>query len=1300
MFRLLPTSLLSSLIVAACCAACCTADQPVELVQELRIVWGGPTARAYVGSITINEGTLKLARNLSMQDNSLGVVLQNDPKSIQLQQQSPTTFGGCDVEIRSGASGGLKVLLQGVGGGEPFERTINLIDVQQRSWIDVIDEAGCRIAIERQIHDYLRINDRKDRSTIFDCNSMWTPSVSGFKTGLPEGQYQLMAAWANARSHHVADIPVTVDSSGNFSPTQLEVRIPAVEGPHRLELSLARPHLMSAISGIKPLLARSIDIVAFDPKAPVPSLARWDPLLAVDSAAAVKPEGLSWLTSFTGSLTNRAWEVPESLGLPALDLSEQLKRLLPFSKAAANYGSVTKSGQIGVRTSSAMDGGLAERFAVLGPESWLSMPLSGLHANRPHRLRIQIPMDQPSSLSISVRDAAADKDLLLEPQSSIEIKEDDCLPGGGSMTHEVVFWPRSESIHLLLACASRSRTAAVGKILLESAELTSSTNPPTSATGRQVALYIDQPLLVECYGAPREKDLQNGRYYETWKTWQALAERLALELQIAGANTLVLSGLSGGNSLLPLTTVPLQYRLNKSTFFSDGRSPDQHDFIELLLLHFDRAGLKLILEADFPAADQFRQLLDGEDDIEQLDLFIGTKRMIVSGESANTTRLNPLNRKVQMALMEPLTEIVQRYHSHPSFAGLSLRLDSNSQFLYAGDRWGYNEKLVKQFASENGLAVPDDPQQLLQLFSGPARLRFISWRAQQMAAFFARLTQALQGVDRQLQFYLNVVRLSDRTPSESDFIEPEVAARNAQQLLNSYGVDIEALSSVKGLTIVQGTVLHARQLPGASEWLRSSASELPSPKSVSNPQAILITHQPRALKLAGEQDSQRGTNDETWIYPDASRQGAPAARVLLEQLWRSDPMLLGFGGWRPVWVGDARVNAVLASFKTLPAIPMSELNILPSDAPLRMRYGVDQARSFLSLINLSPFEITVYLTTAARPDSVQLAAPSQGSLDRSYGGLVLRIAAYDLMVLSADEPRELQVESADYQLPEQSLEMTAQRLQRLEALLAHAGDPGQQQVLFGMGGSFEQWSTLNRPVGWNVSTLPMTTIQRAVELPRSGSYSILMENRGAEPLSAWIQSAPIDLPETGKLTLRAWLRASAADDRPPKVRLGIVGRTTTGERYQRSVTFGGHQRDGARFLSNDWGRRPAELHVADVPVENLVELQVAIDLIGEGRIWVDDVEVVQSWLHPDERNYLRGQVLVAKQKLANSNPFVAERLLRTSWSEYLLEMNARQNPQTQMPLMTPVSEETRGDWNRTKPTLQQLRDSMRGRWNR
>jgi hypothetical protein len=1292
---------LSTFVLLFAMATTAVADHPVEIEQELRIVWGGTKARPYLGTIAISEGTMTLHRNLSMQDNAIGVVLQTDSRTIGLQQQSPTNFGGCDVIVKASNSARIQVVLSNPAGDIVVEKTVNLIDVQQKSWIETTDEDGGRIAIERLAHDRLRVDNRQRTSTIYDCNSIWTPQVSGYRTGLSEGEYQLLAAWSNARNNFVANVQVVVDTNGNFPAQQLQIRMPSIEGDHRLELSLTRKSLLSAISGVKPLLSRSVEVVAFDPTASPPTVMQWKPLLAIDPAVAIKPEGLSWLTSFTGSITNRAMDVSESLKLPGLDLTEQLNRLVPFSKAAANYAATTISGNVSVRSFESPNSELqqtnSQRAAVLSPDSWISLPLSGLQPNKPHRLRIQIPLDQPSSLNISVRDGGADRDTLLEPQSSVEIKEVEHSPLGGSTTHEMVFWPRSESIVLMLASASRSRAASVGKILLETGELGNVPAQTTIKSGRQVALYVDQPLLVECYGAPREKDPQSGRYYETWKTWQAIAERLTLHLQLAKANTLVLSGSSGGNSLVQLDSLSQQNRLNKCLFFTDCRSPDGHDFIELLLRHFDRAGYTLILEADFPIAEQFRIKLGDDSDVEQIDLLKGTKRMIVSGDTTASTRLNPLNRKVQAALTEPVKEITQRYASHSSFGGLSLRLDSNSQFLFAGDRWGYNDQLIRQFATDNGLNIPEDPQQRLQLFTGPARSRFVNWRAQQISEFFAKLVKTIQASDRNTQLYINLVRLTDRTPNESDFVEPELSARNPQQVLLSYGVDVEALSKINGLTIAQGTVLHAKRLPTANDWLRGAAAEAKPNPSIA-PRAMLVTHQPRALKLSVlEPDRVRTAKSELWIYPDGTRQGDQARRILLEQLWKSDPLLLGFGGWHPVWTGEPRVISLLETFKTLPPVPLNDVDLLPADSPIRMRYGIDQEKGYLSLVNLSPWDVTVQLHTSAPMSSVVSTSSELPAPQATPGGFNLQIPAYELLVFSAKDPSELQVKDVRYQIAQQSIESTAQRLQKLEGLLAQSADPGQQEVLFTVGGTFEQWTSANKPVGWKVSTLPMTTIQRASEFPHSGSHSILMENRGAEPVTAWIQSTPIELPETGRLTLRAWLRASAADKSPPKVRLGLIGRTLTGERYQRSITYGGNQKDGGRVLSNDWGRSPAELHVADVPVDDLVELQVAVDLIGEGRIWVDDVEVVQSWLHPDERNYLRGQVLVVKQKLANNSPFAADRLLSSPWSEYLFELDSTRT--MSHPMITPHTEDAR-NWNKSRPTLQQLRESMRGKWNR
>ena len=142
-----------------------------------------------------------------------------------------------------------------------------------------------------------------------------------------------------------------------------------------------------------------------------------------------------------------------------------------------------------------------------------------------------------------------------------------------------------------------------------------------------------------------------------------------------------------------------------------------------------------------------------------------------------------------------------------------------------------------------------------------------------------------------------------------------------------------------------------------------------------------------------------------------------------------------------------------------------------------------------------------------------------------------------------------------------------------------------------------------------------------------------------------------------------------------------------------------------RVLANDWGTQPATLNVADIPKE-VNELFVAIELIGRGRVWIDDVEVLQSWLHPDERIYLQGSMFVAKQKLAENNPFPAEQLLGSHWGNYLsqfqpMESNSTASRSQRLDAAKEVEDNAKDQgWNEKPNLFQQLRDSMRERWRR
>ncbi len=1290
-------------------------DLSPTIKQELRIVWGGPSARHYLGTISISSGKLKCVRNLSTQSTAAASTISKDSTTIELASMESATFGGVDLAVEAPENSRIDIQIKDSSSSRVIDHHVSLLDLQQGTWIQPLDSIGNRIAIERQTYDKLRVHDSRSHR-VLECGENWEMDVAGYRTGLAEGKYKLTATWVSSGGHSRStdqSWPVEIDSTGSFEPVSISLQVPTAEGAHRVELSLTRHNIMHAIASHKPLLARSVEIVAFDPKSDTKQIAGWKPLLAVDTVAAVGAEDLGWLASFTNSsISGRSTDLHDLTSLSALALPEQLSRLMPLSRSVATYGKVTKSGQVEVREYFAGDSKeptANQNCVSIAADGSLSIPLAVLRAGHPHRLRVELPADQTNHLTVLIKDSSNHETNPLCPQSSVVVRDSENQVRQ-TVTHDFVFWPQNESIEVVIASGHRSKPASVGKLLLESAELikTSEIQPsqPLQSHGRTVAIYLDQPFLVDCLGAPRELDSPSGKSFESWATWQTVSERLVSQLQLAHANALVLTAATDAAALIPIESIPANVALDKATFFSDGRAPDGHDFLELLLRHFDRAGLKLIIEIDLNSGlALFLSRGETETDLFQTD---------VHGQTASVSRdaklepiadvrlLNPLNSKVQSTVAECIKELVQRYENHASFAGISLRLRANSPLVFGGQHLGYNADLLDRYSAKTGVALPKQSEQRSDLMKGPAGLGYLEWRAEALTEFYSRLARIVRTADSDANLYVNTIRLWEKGRPEQSRIQDPATLSNPLQFLLSFGLDVQRLAKVEGLVLAQGCVRPGWPSLSGRDWMQSPSYEAWSMNGSTSPEASFISHVPQAKTLASGRT----------LYVDSVEADSDARQVLVDQLWKSDLSVIAFGGWYPIWTQEPQISQLIDTVKSLPPTAMHDLPLLPVDSPVKIRKASFDGQTYLACINSSglPGTLTLQISNAHEPNLQRLGQDETqplGELESARrpqwnaGQVEFRVPAFDMVAWVSDSP--LEIASADFHIDGQAVESVAQRLEQMETFIATAIDRSAQYTLFRSGGSFENWTNANRPVGWNVSSLPASSIYRTTELPHSGTSSICIENSNQGEAAAWIQSAPIELPHTGRMAIRAWLRSSAADNRQPTVRMGLVGRRRDGQRYQRSVFYGDAE-NASRPLANDWGRRPAELHVSDVPIDDLVELQVAIDLIGPGKIWVDDVEVVEAWLHPDERNYLRGQLLIAKRKLTENNPFPAEKIIRSPWNQYLSDLQ-QTAPEQRTAQNLPVSHEnppptssTQSD--RPKSAFQQWRASLLERWRR
>jgi hypothetical protein len=165
---------------------------------------------------------------------------------------------------------------------------------------------------------------------------------------------------------------------------------------------------------------------------------------------------------------------------------------------------------------------------------------------------------------------------------------------------------------------------------------------------------------------------------------------------------------------------------------------------------------------------------------------------------------------------------------------------------------------------------------------------------------------------------------------------------------------------------------------------------------------------------------------------------------------------------------------------------------------------------------------------------------------------------------------------------------------------------------------------------------------------RSG-YSLRVRSSG--PATA-VRSNPFPVPKTGRLSVWMWLRIDNPANQPP-LRLGIEGRLN-GEVYYRYAEVGAN--DGSKApspppLPTKWA--PYLARVDGVPSSGLTDLRVAVDLMGKGEVWIDDIRVFDLWFDNTERNELIKKFALADQKLGKGEVIECERILRSDWADFL-----------------------------------------------
>jgi hypothetical protein len=262
-----------------------------------------------------------------------------------------------------------------------------------------------------------------------------------------------------------------------------------------------------------------------------------------------------------------------------------------------------------------------------------------------------------------------------------------------------------------------------------------------------------------------------------------------------------------------------------------------------------------------------------------------------------------------------------------------------------------------------------------------------------------------------------------------------------------------------------------------------------------------------------------------------------------------------------------------------------------------------EGETYIYLVNDSDWPVSVQVDLDGpadcriKPLSQRRPAPP---LTRGTSGLhwVVELEPYDLLAGVLTAP-DVTVTRSSVQLPPDVVPSLQEQIAQAGARVARLADPPPLRALKNPG--FEVPCDTSEIPGWIVAT--GTGVSAHVDSTRAhegGDYALRLESSG--PV-AKMRSETFAVPETGRVSLTAWLRCQNSE-RPPKVRLVIEGQVAGGAFHRWPATVGSDPKSGLRTA---W--RPFILSLTDLPIRQLENLRVGFDLIGPGTVWIDDVQL-------------------------------------------------------------------------------------------
>lgn len=1155
------------------------AEPPLTL--RLRIEWGGGAERQWRGSITVDQGTLSLVRPLGIVADVPGSVWNTSPQQIDIRDRSVRAYDGVDVEIVASAQANLKVTLAADDDSRGAEIDVPLADLLDKTRPSPLDERGNRLVIHRSPGDLLRVSYARD-SLIFSPGETWDLDVSPQQLAAEPGttvhfKSRLLPArggdevWSQEKT-------VKWPGPGEPRPTvTLGLTMPQQEGAYDLVIEASeRGPLPLRLT--KSLIERHMQMVVVDSQAPAQrGSTDWTQLMEID------PTSSHWY---------------------------DLRRAIPKLPSFIPYVNNIWQGPLVNGRMAAVDcsAGRAMELAAVTPgsdPSWVAYPLSA-KPGLPHMLEVEYPADAAQTLGISIVEPNAAG--MVSPYGlDSGVYSDEPLPSdSGWSKHRLIFWPRSSS-PLLLLVNRGDGVARFGKIRLSSAaRLPRAFAASEPSPERLLAGYFHRPRFTANFCASESLDPTSGRSLTDWQTFLEGSSRLVDYLNYVGYNGTMLNVFSEGSTIYPSKLLDSTPRFDTGMFFDGGQDPMRKDVLELVLRLFDRERLKLIPTMEFatPLPELEAMLRSGGPSADGIQLIGRGGIAYTEAEPLHhglAPYYNPLDPRVQQAVISVVHELVERYGRHSSFAGLAIVLSAHGYTQLPGDLWGLDDQTIHRFERDMQTDMqsgtgPDRFKRRADFVSGPGRAQWRRWRCQEIADFHRRIAKELAQVRPDARLYLAPTDMLDLPENELDealHLRPSLPrSENIDEAMDYVGINPRLYYNDQqivllrpqqiqppGLLAAQGVNI---ELNRSADWDRLIAAG-PAPGS-------LQYQEPQRLRL--ESFDAKSTLGRDKTYTALSSQFSPSRQMNRQRFVHSlatlDCQSLFDGGWwLPLGQEDAIADFV-AAYRRLPAIPFSKVAECPQ--PLTVRTAETPTGTMVYLVNDSRWRIKAQMQTNAASTSAPVELGGHHASNLLGPTWTVELAPYDLAVFQFNAPN-VQLFSPQVDMTEARPALAA----AIEDLRQRRTTPIRSTPLANSG--FEMPAIGNQIPDWSVSGRGTATLDSTN--PHSGRQSLRLTSSGG-----WVtlRSDPFPAPKTGRLEMSFFVRVDDPTAQP-SVRIVVEGLPAS-RNYSPNAPIGA---GSATPIDSRW--QWIQFPIDNVPTDGLEQLRFRIDVEGQASLYIDDVEM-------------------------------------------------------------------------------------------